>query len=828
MKQINILSLLFVILSVPLFSGVSGTISGQVTDAASGEPIVGVQVILDGSARGAVTDNEGVYLLINIPPGNYDLRFEMIGYGKRVVTGVPVLVDLHTEINAQLATATIEGETVVVESEARDLSHQVTATTRFISPDQLEKLPVLNYQELIESQPGVVAGHVRGGRKSEVVYLVDGIPIQNVIDGKVGGELPNTSIIDISVQTGGFAAEYGNAMSGVVNILTKEGKDKFFLKTQAHLMDYTADPRPFDSPGAPYEYKLDMAMGGPIPFVGGSYFVSGDANLPSTRTIHEQFGVRKVVITDPDSSWNFNLSAKLNTFLFDNKVKLSLQNLYSGWEWREYDHLWKYNLGALPKQTKYSNRVATVLSHTLTPKTYYELNFSYYRFLRSIIGSSTDLLNAVPVESDSGYVIAGIYPWWMDHQETHIYSKFTTTTQMTEDLQFRGGMSLTQYQLYRRNVHRKDIKDWSYGFPVYIAYDIEYEYEPRRGDAFAQLKYEQGSLVINAGLRYDFFDPRADRPQIEIDYTELDDDWIIDTVSTSPASVKTSVSPRVGIAWVVGNNAKFHFNYGHFFQMPSFDYLYTNSDLNIANGFSALGDADLKPAQTRALEFGYIQPFGDWGMVDVVLFTKDVVNLIDSNTLLVYQDNYQKEGFTRFVNIGKSAIQGLELYVEGSLSEKFTANLAYTMMTAVGTSSYSLEGLHRIFELTTRGTKFYPLSWDQRHTAVINLEWAPLVWFSTNLAYHYNSGFPFTLDKREYTVPNDARMDPTHQVDFRVNLSRKGNSISKMNAFFEITNVLNEQNVLWVDSQGYPGGSLHDPSAYDLSRRIRIGLGLEL
>lgn len=828
MKNFLQILILTVGLMTSVFSGVSGTISGKVTDEESGDPIVGVQVILEGSARGAITDTDGIYILINIPPGNYDIRFEMIGYGKQIVTGVPVLVDLHTDINAQLSTATIEGETVVVESEARDFSQQITATTRFISPDQLEKLPVLNYQELIESQPGVVAGHIRGGRKSEIVYLVDGIPIQNVIDGKVGGELPNTSIIDISVQTGGFAAEYGNAMSGVVNILTKEGKDKFFLKTQAHLLDYTEDPRPFDSPSSPHEYKVDMAMGGPIPFTSGSFFISGDANLPSTRTIHEQFGVRKVVITDPDSSWNFNLSAKLNTFLLDNKIKISLQNLYSGWEWREYDHLWKYNLSALPKQTKYSNRIATVMSHTLTPKTYYELNFSYYRFLRSIFGSSTNLLNAVPVESDSGYVLEGLYPWWMDHQETHIYSKFTTTTQMTEDLQFRGGMSMTQYQLYRRNVHRKDIKDWSYGFPVYIAYDIEYEYEPRRGDAFAQLKYEQGSLVINAGLRYDFFDPRADRPQIEIDYTEMDDDWIIDTVSTSPASIKTSVSPRVGIAWVVGNNAKFHFNYGRFFQMPSFDYLYTNSDLNIANGFSALGDADLKPAQTRALEFGYIQPFGDWGMIDVVLFTKDVVNLIDSNTLLVYQDDYQKEGFTRFVNIGKSAIQGLELYLEGSLSDKFKANLAYTMMTAVGTSSYSLEGLHRIFELTTRGTKFYPLSWDQRHTAVVNLEWSPVNWLSTNLAYHYNSGFPYTLDKREYTVPNDERMEPTSQVDFRVNFFRNGENRTKLNSFFEVTNLLNDQNVLWVDSQGYPGGSLQDPSAFDLSRRIRIGVGLEL
>ena len=150
------------------------------------------------------------------------------------------------------------------------------------------------------------------------------------------------------------------------------------------------------------------------------------------------------------------------------------------------------------------------------------------------------------------------------------------------------------------------------------------------------------------------------------------------------------------------------------------------------------------------------------------------------------------------------------------------------MMTAVGTSSYSLEGLHRVFERTTRGTKFYPLSWDQRHTAVFNLEYAPLAWLSVNMAYHYNSGFPYTLDRREYTIPNNDRMAATEQVDLRVNFTRNGEHRTKLNAFFEVTNLLDADNVLWVDSQGIAGGVLLDPSAFDLSRRIRVGVGLEI
>jgi len=812
-------------LSINLFAGISGTISGHVTEGSTGEALAGVQVIIEGSDRGAVCDASGIFILVNIPPGHYDLRFEMIGYSKQIVTGVPVIIDLQTQIDVELKAATLSGETVIVESQTKDLTQQITSTTRFISAGQLDNLPVQNYQELVEAQPGVAAGHVRGGRKTELVYLVDGMPIQNIVDGKIGTELPNTSIIDISVQTGGFTAEYGNAMSGVVNILTKEGQDKFFLKAQAHLLDYSQDPRPFNSSGKAHEYKYDLAIGGPILSTGASYFLAGDVHVPSSRLLQEQFGVRKMGIMDPDSTLNFNLTGKLSTYFLNQTLKLTLQNIYSSWEWRDYDHLWKYNLDALPGQAKFSNRLAGTISHTLTSATFYEASFSYYSFIRSIYGDS-DILQSVPVTSDSGYVMAGVYPWWMDHMETQKYSKLVATHQVSEDLQIKVGGSFTQYHLYRKNVLRRDIKNWSDGFPVYITYDSEYEYDPRRGGIFLQGKYGTGDLVINSGVRYDFFDPRAERPEIEVDFTASDDQWVMDTISTTPASIKTSVSPRIGIAWVIDDRSKFHFNYGYFFQMPIFDYLYANPNLNVANGFSAIGDADLEPAQTRALEFGFMQPLGTWGLIDMVVFTKDVINLIDSNTLLVYGDDYQKEGFTRFVNIGQSAIQGLEIFLEGNVGPTFSGNLAYTMMTAMGSSSYSLEGLWRNAEASTRASELYPLSWDQRHTLVLNLEWSPITWLSTILSYHYNSGLPYTEDKGEYTSPNSERMDPTQKMNLRLNGSWEMSSQRDLQAFFEVTNLLDEKNILWVDSNGYPGGVLNDPGAYDLRRRVRVGIGI--
>ncbi len=149
------------------------------------------------------------------------------------------------------------------------------------------------------------------------------------------------------------------------------------------------------------------------------------------------------------------------------------------------------------------------------------------------------------------------------------------------------------------------------------------------------------------------------------------------------------------------------------------------------------------------------------------------------------------------------------------------------MMTARGSSSYSLEGLYKNYEVTTRGTELYPLSWDQRHTMDANLKFSLNMWLSSVISLHYNSGLPYTLDKGEYTTPNGERMKATHDIDLRINGLWEISDHTRLNAFFEVTNILDQQNALWVDSNGIPGGILSDPGAYDLSRRFRVGVGFE-
>ena len=103
-----------------------------------------------------------------------------------------------------------------------------TSTIKNISSDQIDKLPVENIGAIVGMQAGVVEGHFRGGRSNEVTYLIDGIQVDEVFGGgNAAVEIEPEVIQDLEIITGTFNAEYGKAMSGVVNAVTKDGTNKF-------------------------------------------------------------------------------------------------------------------------------------------------------------------------------------------------------------------------------------------------------------------------------------------------------------------------------------------------------------------------------------------------------------------------------------------------------------------------------------------------------------------------------------------------------------------------------------------------------------------------
>lgn len=216
------------------FAGVTGKIAGVITDKDTGEPLPGVNVILKGTRMGASTDADGYFVILNIPPGTYDLEAIYVGYTNYLVKGLQVSVDLTTEVNIQMSSTTLEtSETITVVAQRPIIQTDEVSTRHFVSSEEIALQPVNSFQEIARNQAGVVGNHFRGGRSNEVLVLVDGIPVKSpagTYSGDLGGfttDVPEFGIQELEVSLGGFSAEYGNVQSGILNVALMEGRDKF-------------------------------------------------------------------------------------------------------------------------------------------------------------------------------------------------------------------------------------------------------------------------------------------------------------------------------------------------------------------------------------------------------------------------------------------------------------------------------------------------------------------------------------------------------------------------------------------------------------------------
>ncbi|NOY76726.1 MAG: TonB-dependent receptor [Calditrichaeota bacterium] len=233
----GILALLFALLGMPggAISGSTGKIVGHVIDAKSRTPLPGVNVMLVGTRMGAATDANGYYFIINVPPGNYTVKASMIGYQAVEKTGVLVEIDRTVRVNFRLNPAVISGKPVVVTAKREIVPMDVSASQITIQGEKTQLMPVNTIQDAIRLTPGVYIDDqtnfitVRGGGGDQVLVLVDGVSMTDNLFNRPFLSINRSAIEQVSIQTGGFNAEYGNLRSGLFNIVTKEGGNRYNL-----------------------------------------------------------------------------------------------------------------------------------------------------------------------------------------------------------------------------------------------------------------------------------------------------------------------------------------------------------------------------------------------------------------------------------------------------------------------------------------------------------------------------------------------------------------------------------------------------------------------
>jgi outer membrane receptor protein involved in Fe transport len=266
------------------WAGVTGKIAGVVTNVQTGEPIVNASVVIAGTDFGAATSSDGDYFIINVPPGAYSVKVSYVGYVSLTKSAVTIYADFTTNLDFQLTPTVIAGQEVVVKAERKVLRQDVTASSRLTTGDEIYNMPVATYVGALATVAGAVGDgnniHIRGGRRGQVAYLIDGMEVKDPLLDLRMMNIGNPAVAEMIAMTGGFDAEFGNAQSAVVNVVTKEGTKEYHGQIKYVFDDLSPKPSgKFEEATAPngtrtlwtppsqyqnYDY-LEGSLGGPEP-----------------------------------------------------------------------------------------------------------------------------------------------------------------------------------------------------------------------------------------------------------------------------------------------------------------------------------------------------------------------------------------------------------------------------------------------------------------------------------------------------------------------------------------------------------------------------------
>lgn len=862
----------------------TGKIAGRVVEAGTGEPLPGVNVLVVGTALGAATDPDGYYTILNIRPGTYAVRTSYVGYAAQVVEEVRVFIDRTTALDVQLSEEAIEGEEVIVRAERPLVQRDRTATAASVSAEEIAALPVQSFNDVVNLQAGVVEGHFRGGRTGEVAYLVDGVPVNDVYDQSFAFQVENQAIQEVEVISGTFNAEYGQAQSGVVNIVTKDGGEDYEASLSAYGGDYgTTRSDLFERPSAfsPVgNVEANGSLSGPVPGLGSrlSFFASGrfvrnDGYLYGRRVVlpvYAETNDRQAVDVDGrtvfvpalgDSAlvglnWSEQATAQFKLTSRLAGGRLSLNGLLQRDSGQNYDHLFRYNPDGQTTVYGDSRSLIGTYSHFLSGSTFLDVKGAYFS------NSVEEYLYEDPLDPryprDSAlrelrpnfsFYLGGARATHFARETQTYVARADVTSQVTRRHLVKGGVEVRRHDL---TLDQFDVlNNAGTGFvpatpPAGTPAHVAYSQRPVEVSAYVQDKLEFDYLVLNVGVRLDYFDANTDVPS---DFTRPR------TGERVATSVKWQLSPRLGLAYPISERGVVHVAYGHFFQMPPFDYLFTNPDyiydpeLGLSRPF---GFADLEPQQTVAYEVGLQQALTERIGITLTVYAKDIRNLLSTRIETIAAgagEDFQLSRYGRYVNRDYGSVRGLTFAFERRPADGFGLNVDYTFQIAEGNASDPRDQLLAEQAGAEPVKEMVPLDWDRRHQLNVraSVGEADRAFGLVSLVGRLGSGLPYTPTQADERtgVENSARRPGVVTVDlFATRRIRLGGL--EPGLFLRVYNVFDTQNVqnVYTDTglpipnlEYYSGAALGlntkeefllRPDFYAAPRLIQVGVSVDL
>ncbi len=215
--------LVIVISRLPAWAGTTGKIAGQVVDKDSREPLVGVNLTLEGTKIGGVTDEEGRFTILAVPPGMYNVKASLVGYAATILQQVRVDIDQTTTLALEMSQVTVNVAEVVISAERPAVQRDVSTSVSVLSSDEVRALPVTTVTAVAGLQAGVQGLVIRGGGADQSLFLLDGATLRDPRNNQPITGVALSAVKEVSIERGGFNAEYGQLRSGIINVVTREG-----------------------------------------------------------------------------------------------------------------------------------------------------------------------------------------------------------------------------------------------------------------------------------------------------------------------------------------------------------------------------------------------------------------------------------------------------------------------------------------------------------------------------------------------------------------------------------------------------------------------------
>ncbi len=286
--------------------GDSSTIRGLVVDAETGSPLHGVNILLltaegDTTTLGAMTGSDGRYRILSVPPGTWILQAGMMGYETLRVREFAVGADRLCVQDFHLPPVVLEaGQIITVTAPLDVLRRDVTGSRESLTATQMMDLPAQSTTDILALQTsfyieqgfehnipgyrdrGLQQLHVRGGRNAEVAFMIDGLQVTNLVFGGQAMKTNPTALEEMVIMASGVSAEYGNALSGVVNFVTRSGGPRY--EGNLELLSSEFGSAPDDARDLTTSRGF---LGGPVPRLPGlTFFLSGSATTARDFLVH--------------------------------------------------------------------------------------------------------------------------------------------------------------------------------------------------------------------------------------------------------------------------------------------------------------------------------------------------------------------------------------------------------------------------------------------------------------------------------------------------------------------------------------------------------------